>query len=61
MIECFEGMNNQFISASFSTENVDYELDKKMQVFANLSMMLARMYEFVNKNDDAIRVCDTLM
>lgn len=61
MIECFEGMNNQFISATFNQENVDYELDKKMQVFANLSMMLARMYEFLNKNDDCIRTCDTLL
>lgn len=61
MIECFEGMNNCFINASFSSENVDYELDKKMQVFANLSMMLARLYEYLGKNDEAVRVCDILL
>lgn len=54
-------MNNCFINASFSHENVDYELDKKMQVFANLSMSLARMYEFLGKNDEAVRVCDILL
>lgn len=61
MIECFEAMNNCFINASFSSENIDYELDKKMQVFANLSMVLSRMYEFLGKNEDVIRVCDILL
>lgn len=54
MIECYEAMNNQFINASFSSENVDYELDKKMQVFSNLSMMLARLYEYLGKSDAAL-------
>ena len=49
MIECFEAMNNCFINASFSADNVDYELDKKMQVFSNISMMLARIYEQLGK------------
>jgi len=61
MVECFEGMNNCFINASFSSEAIDYELDKKMQVFTNLSIMLARLYEFNVKNDDAVRVCDILL
>lgn len=61
MIECFESMNNCFINASFSSENVDYELDKKMQVFSNLSMMLSRLYEYLGKSDEAVRVCDTLL
>jgi hypothetical protein len=61
MIECFEGMNNCFINASFNSENVDYELDKKMQVFSNLSMMLSRLYEYLAKNDEAVRVCDILL
>ena len=61
MIECFEAMNNCFINASFSAENVDYELDKKMQVFSNISMMLARLYEFLGKNDESVRVCDVLL
>lgn len=54
-------MNNCFINASFTPENVDYELDKKMQVFTNLSIMLSRMYEFLGKNDDTVRVCDILL
>jgi hypothetical protein len=61
MIECFEGMNNCFINATFNPDNVDYELNKKMQAFSNLSMMLARIYEFLGKNDDAVRVCDILL
>ena len=61
MVECFEGMNNCFVNASFSPDNVDYELDKKMQVFSNLSMVLARTYEFLGKNDDAVRTCDILL
>jgi hypothetical protein len=54
-------MNNCFINASFNTENVDYELDKKMNVFSNLSMTLARLYEYLGKNDDTIRVCDIML
>jgi hypothetical protein len=54
-------MNNSFINASFSSESIDYELDKKMQVFTNLSIILARLYEFNVKNDDAVRVCDILL
>jgi len=61
MVECFEGMNNSFTNATFSAENADYELDKKMQVFANLSMMLARVHEHMGKNDEAVKVCDTLL
>jgi hypothetical protein len=61
LIECFEAMNNCFINASFSADNADYELDKKMNVFANLSMALARTYEYLGKNDDTIRLCDILL
>lgn len=61
MIECFEGMNNCFINATFNSESIDYELDKKMQIFTNLAIMLARLYEFNVKNDDAVRVCDVLL
>jgi len=46
MVESFEGMNNCFDNASFSHDNVDYELSKKMSIFSNLSIMLARMHEF---------------
>jgi hypothetical protein len=61
MVESFEGMNNCFENANFSHENVDYELSKKMSIFSNLSIMLARMYEYLHKNDDAVRVCDILL
>jgi hypothetical protein len=61
MVESFEGMNNCFENANFSHDNVDYELSKKMSIFSNLSIMLARTYEFLNKNDDAVRVCDILL
>ncbi len=61
MIECFEGMNNCFINATFNSESIDYELDKKMQIFTNLAIMLARLYEFNVKNDDAVRICDVLL
>jgi hypothetical protein len=61
MVESFEGMNNCFENATFSHDNVDYELSKKMSIFSNLSIMLARTYEFLNKNDDAVRVCDILL
>jgi len=61
MVEAFEGMNNCFDNASFSHDNVDYELSKKMNIFSNLSVMLARMHEFLSKNDEAVRVCDILL
>ena len=61
LVEAFEGMNGCFESANFTHDNVDYELHKKMQVFSNVSIMLARMYEYLKKNDDAVRVCDILL
>ena len=61
MVESFEAMNNCFDNAVFSHENVDYELSKKMNIFTNLSIMLARIYEYLGKNDDAVRVCDILL
>mmetsp|Transcript_23217 Transcript_23217/g.22765 ORF Transcript_23217/g.22765 Transcript_23217/m.22765 type:complete len:107 (+) Transcript_23217:2303-2623(+) len=61
MVESFEGMNNCFINAAFTADNVDYELDKKMQVFAFLAISLARMHEFLGKNDETIRICEVLL
>jgi hypothetical protein len=49
MAECFEAMSNSFLSGNFSglePNKVDYELDRKMVVYSNLSMLLARIYEF---------------
>ena len=61
MLECFEAMNNSFVSAIFSPDAVDYELNKKMLVFSNLSILLARYFEFKADTAEAIRVCDTLL
>ena len=58
---CFEGMNDAFINGNFSSENVDYELEKKMQIFSNLSILLARIFEYKAENAEAVRVCDTLL
>lgn len=49
MAECFEAMNGAFLSGDFSAlefNKVDYELEKKMQTFTNISMLLARLYEY---------------
>jgi hypothetical protein len=54
-------MNNCFENANFSHDNVDYELSKKMSIFSNLSIMLARIHEFQHKTDEAVRVCDILL
>jgi hypothetical protein len=61
MTECFEGMNSCFTTAKFNNDNVDYELNKKMQIYSNLSVMLARIHEFNNENTEAVRICDTLL
>jgi hypothetical protein len=53
MDEAFEGMNNCFENANFSADNVDYELAKKMNIFTNMSMMLARIREYLGNNDGA--------
>ena len=58
---CFEGMNDAFINGLFSAENVDYELEKKMQIFSNLSILLARIFEYRGESNEAVRVCDTLL
>ena len=41
MIECFEAMNGSFLSGDFAAlehNKVDYELEKKMNVFTNISI-----------------------
>jgi len=53
MTECFESMNGAFVSGDFTQlehNKVDYELEKKMNVFTNISMQLARIYEHRNEN-----------
>ena len=39
-------MNNVFENANFTSENVDYEMTNKMNVFTNLSIIIARTQEF---------------
>jgi len=61
MTECFEAMNGAFVSGDFSAlehNKVDYELEKKMNVFTNISMQLARIYEYKQQNTEAVRICD---
>ena len=36
----------------------DYFQDRKLSVFTNLGMILARLHEKNGKNDEALRVCD---
>lgn len=53
MTECFEAMNGAFVSGDFSAleyNKVDYELEKKMNVFTNISMQLARIFEYKGQN-----------
>ena len=54
-------MNNCFLSANFAPDHVDYELNKKMLVFSNLSVLLARIFEFKANNTEAVRICDILL
>ena len=54
-------MNNCFWSANFAPDHVDYELNKKMLVFSNLSVLLARLFEFKANNTEAVRICDILL
>jgi hypothetical protein len=61
MEACFDGMNDAFINGVFSAENVDYELEKKMNIFSNLSILLARIFEHRSETNEAVRVCDTLL
>jgi hypothetical protein len=64
LAECFEAMNGAFLSGDFSSlehNKVDYELERKMNVFTNISMQLARIYEHRNENSDAVRICDILL
>jgi len=61
LIESYECMNSCFDNANFSTDNIDYELSKKMNVFSNIAAILARIYEFMPKNDEAVKVCDTML
>lgn len=61
MQEMFEAMNGCFQSANFSADHVDYELNKKMLVFSNLSVLLARIFEYKANNQEAVRICDILL
>ena len=61
MLEAFEAMNNCFLSANFAPDHVDYELNKKMLVFTNLSVLLARLFEFKTNNSEVVRICDILL
>ena len=61
MEECFEGMNNCFITANFGKENIDYDLATKLNVFTNFSVMYCKHLEHRDEKDQAVRVCDILL
>lgn len=61
MLESFEAMNNCFLSANFAPDHVDYELNKKMLIFTNMSVLLARLCEFKANNPETVRICDILL
>lgn len=64
MTECFEAMNGAFVSGDFASldyNKVDYELERKMNVFTNISMQLARICEYKTQNQEAVRICEILL
>ena len=60
MQECFEGMNNTFITTNFGAGNIDYNLNLKLNVFTSFSHIYCRIQEKDNK-DESLRVCDILL
>lgn len=60
MQECFEGMNNTFITANFGAGNIDYNLSTKLNVFTNFSHLYCRIQE-KRTPDEALRVCNLLL
>ena len=40
---------------------VYYDLDTKIQTFANISIVYARLMEFQKQTDEVIKICDTLL
>jgi len=61
MEECYEAMNNCFLTANFGTENIDYNLSTKLNVFTNFCVMYCRVLEHRNMKDQAVKVCDNLL
>ena len=60
MQECFEGMNNTFITSNFGVGNIDYNLDTKLNVFTNFSHVYCRIQE-KHDSDESLRVCNLLL
>lgn len=61
MAECFEGMNNTFITANFGSDNIDYDLHTKLSLFTNFSIIYCRILEHRENKDEALRICDLLL
>lgn len=61
MEECYEAMNNCFMTANFGTENIDYNLSTKLNVFTNFCVMYCRVLEHRGLKDQAVKVCDNLL
>jgi hypothetical protein len=60
MQECFEGMNNTFVTTNFGAGNIDYNLNTKLSVFTNFSHIYCRIQEKTNQ-DETLRVCNLLL
>ena len=61
MEECYESMNNCFVTANFGVENIDYDLATKLNVFTNFCVMYCKILESKNLKDQAVKVCDNLL
>ena len=55
---CFESMGQMLPSGSFDPDNVDYNLNTKINIYANLGQTYAKLLEHQNQNADAVKVCD---
>ena len=50
-----------FITANFGTDNIDYDLATKLNVFTGFSVVYCRILEHQEAKDEALWVCDNLL
>lgn len=53
-------MNNTFITSNFGINNIDYNLNTKLNVFTNFSHIYCRIQER-HSQDESLRVCNLLL
>ena len=54
-------MNNTFTTANFGTDNIDYDLATKLNVFTGFAVIYCRVLEHREEKDEALWVCDGLL